>query len=343
MDPRTRARLRLAGWLQTLWPACTPTIGNDAAWRQAAEAWHEVIRLQRLLHLADQHDFSYCLDTLRADLRWQLDRLAQALPALRRSVGPIGRPPNLADWVHELDALEAEFGRFETGERGMVLRVVTEPVTLEGIALGPFAVELVLARLGRDPGPSCFRIVALDSNPAVGREEVTHPHVSGEELCAGDATVPIQRALADGRLADAFVLVRSVLSTYHGGSAHVALDVWDGLSCGDCGDRADRAETGRCGACECDLCDRCQSSCRSCGATRCRGCLVDCDGCDDPCCDLCLELVRSGASFCPACRATCHQCRAVVVPADLDDDGRCADCQESVPRPPDPPEAAHAA
>jgi hypothetical protein len=287
--------------------------------------------------LADQHDFTYCIDTLRADLVWQLDRLAQALPALRRSVGPTGRPPTLADWVHELDALEAEFGRFETGERRTVLRVVTELVTLEGIALGPFAVELVLARLGRDPGPSCFRIVALDSNPAVGREEVTHPHVSGEELCAGDATVPIQRALADGRLADAFVLVRSVLSTYHGGSAHVALDVWDGLSCGDCGDRADRAETGRCGTCECDLCDRCQSSCRSCEATRCRGCLTDCDGCDDPCCDLCLELVRSGASFCPACRATCHQCRAVVFHSDLDDDGRCETCRESVPLPPDSP------
>jgi hypothetical protein len=293
--------------------------------------------------LADQHDFCYCLDTLRDDLRWHLDRLAQALPALRRSAGSTGRVPSLADWVHELDALEAEFGRFETGERGMVLRVVTEPVTLERIALGPFAVELVLARLDRNPGPSCFRVVALDPNPAVGREEVPHPHVSGEELCAGDATVPIQRALADGRLADAFVLVRSVLTTYHAGSAYVLLDVWDGLTCGDCGDRADRAETGRCVACECDLCDRCQSSCRSCGVTRCRGCLVDCDGCDDPCCDHCLESAPTGDSLCPACRATCRQCRAVVVHADLDDDGRCADCQESVPLPPDPPEAAHAA
>jgi hypothetical protein len=291
--------------------------------------------------LADQHEFNYCLDTLWADLRWQLDRLAQALPALHRSVGSTGRVPNLADWVHELDALENEFGRFETGEQSMVLRVVTEPVTLEGVALGPFAIELVLARLSRDQGPSCFRIVALDPNPPVGREEVTHPHVSGEELCAGDATVPIQRALADGRLADAFVLVRSVLSTYHAGSAYVALDVWDGLTCGDCGDRADRAETGRCGACECDLCDRCQSSCRSCEATRCRGCLTDCDGCDDTCCDLCLEPTPSGASLCPTCRATCRQCRAVVVHSDLDD-GRCEACRESDPLPPDPPEAIHA-
>jgi hypothetical protein len=249
MELRTRPRLRLAGWLQTLWPICAPSLGCAvSAWRQAAEAWQEAARLRRLLALAEVHDFTHCLDTLRADLRWQLDRLAQALPALRRSFGSTGRPPGLADWVHELGALEAEFGRFESGGRGTVLRVVTEPVTLEGIDLGPFAVEFVLARLGRDPGPSCFRVVALDPNPAAGREEVTHPHVSGVELCAGDATVPIQRALADGRLADAFVLVRSVLTHYYAGSAYVALDVWDGLTCGDCGDRADRAETGRCGA-----------------------------------------------------------------------------------------------
>ena len=39
---------------------------------------------------------------------------------------------------------------------------------------------------------------------SVPQEAVTHPHVKDEQRCAADAAVPLQRALTERRLADAF-------------------------------------------------------------------------------------------------------------------------------------------
>jgi len=44
----------------------------------------------------------------------------------------------------------------------------------------------------------------LESHSSLPQGAVTHPHVNDEQLCADDAAVPLQRALTEGRLADAF-------------------------------------------------------------------------------------------------------------------------------------------
>ena len=58
-------------------------------------------------------------------------------------------------------------------------------------------------------------MIALDPHPAALNDAVTHPHVSDERLCTGDAGAAIQAALAAGRVFDFFTLVRSVLVTYN--------------------------------------------------------------------------------------------------------------------------------
>jgi hypothetical protein len=328
----TKQHLRLARKILYSWQARASHIVNDElTWRQAADAWTVLGRLRRQLRLAEDYGFMHCLESLRADLRWQLDQLGRALPVLHGAARSIDRAPGLAEWVQELNGLADEFGGLESDADQSTLRAVTEPVTLEGVELGPFAIELALDWSGRQRGTGCFRIVALDPNPATGREEVCHPHVNGDELCAGDANVPIGRALADGRLVDAFVLVRSVLTTYNPRSAYVRLDVWDGLTCDDCGDRVDRDESCSCPACGNDLCDHCASACRVCEETRCNGCLTTCDGCDDPCCSRCLERVKSGASLCSRCRDECRGCQTAVHHADLDNDALCESCREPSP------------
>jgi hypothetical protein len=47
----------------------------------------------------------------------------------------------------------------------------------------------------------------MDPHPSSRNNEVTHPHVSGERLCAGDAGAAIEAAIASGRICDFFVLV----------------------------------------------------------------------------------------------------------------------------------------
>jgi hypothetical protein len=93
----------------------------------------------------------------------------------------------------------------------------------------PLAEGLVLPQvLGSDITDQRSRLIdeaveAVDPNPATNDEEVTHPHVKSNGLCAGDATVPIQAALQDGRICDAMLLVNAVLQHYNPASPYVSL------------------------------------------------------------------------------------------------------------------------
>lgn len=162
----------------------------------------------------------------------------------------------------------------------------------------------------------------------MGRDEITHPHVNDGELCAGDAAVPIERALSEGRISDAFILIRSVLTNYNSRSPYVRLDAWDGFTCSDCGESMNREESSFCHRCERDLCETCSSYCRSCDETRCGSCLTACSNCGDYCCSSCLEEIATGESLCGNCRSVCSNCPAVVAYSDLDDDGLCPPCAE---------------
>jgi hypothetical protein len=128
-------------------------------------------------------------------------------------------PPGtlLRTLLEELRQLNDEFECVEFHLKQRVIAARTAPIALERVALGPFRIELHVLRLDRHADSSAFRCVAIDPNPAASNDDVTHPHVKAEGLCAGEATLPIGLALRQGRVCDAFCLVRSVLSTYNAG------------------------------------------------------------------------------------------------------------------------------
>lgn len=225
------------------------------------------------------------------------------------------RPQTIVD---ELRQLHAEFEIVDLSQRGRIT-ARTDPIELEGITLGRFSIELPFDRLGHRSidrlGSDCFDCIALDPNPASNSGEVTHPHVQGGRLCAGEGHTPIANALREGRICDAFCLVRSVLSTYNPDSPFVSLDGWDGISCGDCGYSTDRDQINSCEGCGNDLCEECISCCDVCGTSRCRECL-DTDPVSEQRC-------------CINCQRRCGQCRRMVDSDSFDaDSGLCPQCLE---------------
>jgi hypothetical protein len=226
-----------------------------------------------------------------------------------------------ASILAELRQLGSEFDgdnddEVEVRTRQQVVAVHTGPVTLQGVSLGPFAIELHLERLGRGrtPGADCFDCVALEPTPASGDDAVTHPHVKGKTLCAGDATVPLAAALRSGRLADAFLLVRGVLHHYNPASAYASLREWHGSPCGECGRAVGPDDAFYCEQCGHDVCDGCFDCCGCCGRGLCRVCL-DADPVSDRLC-------------CHGCRQECRRCGRIVDRDSFDaDGGLCPECR----------------
>jgi hypothetical protein len=217
------------------------------------------------------------------------------------------RPPTHRDVLADLVGLADCFPAVEVDLRYRELSVVTEPIELDGVRLGPFAVVLPWDGLG-DESPEYF-VKALDPRPAATDESVVHPHVSDERLCEGEGRAPLRRALAEGRLLDFFVIVAQVLRTYNDASAYVALDRWDGVSCASCGDAAPSA----CRRCDDPVCDECSSACSSCDVTLCSGCSEVCPRCERDCCSSCLNP-------CESCHEPrCHCCLEDCCPADDDE------------------------
>lgn len=323
--------LRLARRLHAAWAAhAQPPPDPEAGWRALDARLAEARRARHRVRLATAAGLALTLPRLAAELAARLDDLARRVEELRAgSAPPAARAPDPADWVAEVRQLEAEFGTVEVRWADRVLRVVTDPVVLRGVPLGPFAVELAWDRVGQEKAVRCFDVVALDPHPAAGRDEVTHPHVEGNTLCAGDATVPLARAVADGRLADAFLLVRSVLTAYNPRSAYVPLAEWDGFCCADCGRRADPEDRCTCGGCDRDLCEDCADACAACAETRCGDCLEPCDVCAARHCRGSLDTTPSGRAVCPGCFAACARCSAPVPKDELTAGTRlCPTCDE---------------
>jgi hypothetical protein len=132
--------------------------------------------------------------------------------------------------------------------------------------------------------------------------------------CAGEATAAVAEALRGGRVADAFVLINSVLHTYNPQSPYIALEEWYGGACADCGAATDPDEMYRCEDCEAECCE---------------GCIRYCHACERNCCAACVEHDAGGdRRLCAACRAHCSTCGDVTAQADVDEAGRCPSCAE---------------
>jgi len=237
------------------------------------------------------------LAAVARDLPHHAQNLMQVIDA-RRAV----TVPSVRCLVEDLRQVRDEFDGMTYDPKSHVLSVSTEPITLDGLYLGPFDVHLYVNRLGRDEPYSAYDIVALDPHPATSNDVVTHPHVSDERLCAGDAVTPINAALSSGRICDFFLLVRGVLTTYNSSSPYVSLENWHGTSCHECGYIGGVTDSNWCTSCEHDFCSECASYCTVCDESTCKGCLENCPVCDEHVCPSCLTR-------CPDCEdQLCTRC-----------------------------------
>ena len=237
----------------------------------------------------------------------RLRKIAAEVPyALSRIEEVMARPsvpvPPPRDLLAELRQVREEFGEVHYDAKARALSVTTDPIELEGVHLGEFEIVLEVAGPGAGRRSLAGRIVALDPNPATSNRSVTHPHVSDERMCAGDADAAIQQALNCGRICDFFLLVRSVLETYNADSPFVALSEWTGQPCYDCGYTMNENEAYFCNGCQESFCDGCSMLCMRCEDTYCRGCTTHCCLCGDRFCGGCMTT-------CPDCgQALCTSC-----------------------------------
>jgi hypothetical protein len=321
--------------------------------RRLQDVWHRAVTLAErdLDQLLTAFDNRQQLALQQARRRLDLARTAKLLliqPDLCRQVlactqelykaadllqtrleRPMPFVPPIRFLLDELRQIEADFGGLTVDWKGKAVCAVTEPITLEGVYLGPFALRFCWERLTQAADHFCFDIVAMDPHPADSNSNVTHPHVSRHQICAGDAAMPVKAALGQGRLADAFHLLRSVLLTYNAHSPHVHLAEWGGTRCHDCGRAVSVDDLSTCEGCNDDLCADCTSVCSACGNSRCSHCLTACMVCEEEFCGRCLlRTAISRRRCCAVCRRYCPGC-TVLFAADEAADGNahCPTCR----------------
>ena len=258
---------------------------------------------QRKLTLCLSHGWSAAGKRILDGIETVLKNLPHHVSQLQLMIEPKRcKLPSVREITEELVQLEDGFDEVNCDWKARTVTVTTEPIELEETYLGPFEVCLHIERIASQPSGACFDVIALDPHPAASNEGITHPHVSDERMCCGDASLPMKAAIEEGRLSDFFCLVRSVLETYNPDSPYISLNDWQGQPCYDCGFVMAEEETYGCSSCENPFCSECSSCCNRCDEIICGGCLTECPACGDRYCDSCTTT-------CPDCRETlCQTC-----------------------------------
>lgn len=280
----------------------------------------------------------------------EIERAWALWPPLMAVNGHIHARPTLAEWRGEVEAVRKEYGGNGpvavkvdgTLDRFTVtLSFQTEPITLEGVPLGPFRVTLTAEGGRRHPTPYFSHPVkALEPNPAAGTGgAVVHPHVFNDSLCLGEADGDWFDAMAGWRWADAADHCVSVLRHWSVDSAYddVDLETWDGEPCDNCGERGgDRRSCSECGDGLCDACDG-SFACRECGDPFHAGCAENArcerEGCRRHVCTTCYYSTSSGdGRYCPQCVGRCRGCGDTFCVDDLGGPKghHCEDCRRPV-------------
>ena len=241
----------------------------------------------------------------------------------------------LRDFYQDLLQLEQEFIIVRVDWEESQLIVETETILLGDVELGHFSIRLNWTQWAQDPTLNCLKVIAEEPNTAELNDEITHPHVREGELCVGDALSSLHKAFEEGRLAEAFLIVHAVLTTYNPKSAYVRLEEWQGIPCYDCGQVTNPEDRSYCDGCQHDYCHECITSCSSCGDSRCLSCLGECSVCHERCCGTCSETsTLSDQMICRSCREVCPGCQGTVGPGDLHaETGLCPDCHVESPEP----------
>lgn len=221
-----------------------------------------------------------------------------------------------AEITEELLALNSvnDYWKPVIDTRERTITVTTKEIVLtddddNSLALGKFALKW-------NWHSSVLHCIALSPNRPSGDRDVTHPHVTNDRLCMGEAETAINRAFADFRFTDAFLLIESVLHNYYEDSVYVPINEWDVPSCGDCG-ATDRTLTA-CVGCANDRCRGCARSCTICDSRFCYDCTSNygcCQVCDDMICSGCIEDAPTCAdhgAVCGNCRKKCRECSTTI-------------------------------
>lgn len=277
---------------------------NDAPWH----TWQRLVDSLQLRAKAERRGWKQARKITHEYVVRDLERLTSELRGLRSSVERHGRDvlPNVGDLYAELIAAEEEFGGVAIDD--FEIYVTTDPVTLEGIYLGPFEIRL---NLGRIDEQEPYRIVAVDPHPAVGASDTPHPHIDHQKICLGEGKAAVAAALAEGRLGDLFQLINRVLHTYGEGSAYVELSRWHGIPCAECDAGVDEDDVYSCRSCDRSLCEDCARVCE-CGDAACHDCATHCSRCESMTCSGCLTTCCDcEEEFCASCleEGLCHACR----------------------------------
>jgi hypothetical protein len=250
------------------------------------------------------------IDRLLADVTYSIQRIKQF--TANKSI----KVPTFRELFEELNQLQDEFAKIEFSSDEDTISVITEPIELESVYLGPFEIKLHIDKLSELYKDLPYYCIALDPNPAATSEDVTHPHVSNEKLCEGDGHTAIRAALGQGRLTDFFSMVKSILNTYNPDSPYVSIYEWEGTACYSCGYVVSGEDCYYCCRCERDFCSECSTYCQNCDETICLGCAGKCEICDEPICSSCIqECAECGRYICQRCicqEDLCPDCEQLI-------------------------------
>jgi hypothetical protein len=166
------------------------------------------------------------LDHTASSLNRHIDVLRQSLS---RQYLP-GRVASASE-IAAVAALEAEFEEVDL-LKGRRISVVTAPIKLEDVYLGPF--ESHSGGTGSAMPRPTQSLPRTRPTRKTARTSAIHMSRTSS-FVRGEGTATIKAALTSGRLYDFFILVRQVLGTYNPDSAYVTLANWHGNgSCACC-------------------------------------------------------------------------------------------------------------
>ena len=328
-DPQTRYRplIRVARLIhrQLNTQPITPLGELRSRLTDLADELGAINRICGNLNQCEQHRWLVAGRRVQQDTLHFVEEVRSRLTCIEKHADPqkseTALIPTLADVIRELQQLGDEFDDWWFDETSQKLTVVTDPVTLDDIDLGVFHIVLDISKLSSSSNRA-YNVEAQEPNRPSGNDSVSHPHVTDDVLCAGEAALPIRRALADGRFCDFLLLVKGVLEHYNSGSAYVRLEDWHGTPCYGCGDRTNAEDLCSCHNCDHEFCSQCSSSCDVCSASRCNDCLSMCARCDRSACESCrgnCKVCRK--SCCTDCLSTADICNECAMPNvdDFDD------------------------
>ncbi|WP_417379067.1 hypothetical protein [Gimesia sp.] len=274
------------------------------------EDWWNCDRLIRKRQRALRRGWKSAALKMERDLKTSVTQLIQQLTALHTELSSDSpqQISSVKELYAELLALEDEFGELKLDLRAQTISVITEPIQLEAVYLGPFEICFHYGSPNTD-GSLHYRVIARDPNPAITNDSVTHPHVQSEVVCEGEGRLVISRSLEQGRLFDFFTMVASLLRTYNPDSPYVALSDWDSVECTECADVVMAHQQTRCENCEITLCTECAKDCSDCDCPFCHECVTHCDSCHSYCCSSCSkQCIQCNADCCQRCLLENERC-----------------------------------